>query len=63
MRIYLLIEHSSSAKGLGHLRHVGALISGEVAEFVGTLQQHQDDVLHGDAGLLRVGFRAGACDR
>jgi hypothetical protein len=42
-------------EGLGDLLHVRTLLGGGVTEFVGTLQQHQNDVLHCYTGLLRVG--------
>jgi len=42
-------------EGLGDLLHVRTVLGGGVTEFVGTLQQHQNDVLHCYTGLLRVG--------
>jgi hypothetical protein len=45
----------SFGEGLGDFGHIDTLIGGEVAKLICALQQHQNDVLHRDAGLLCVG--------
>jgi hypothetical protein len=42
-------------EGSCDLRHVCTLLGGEVTQLVSALQQHQNDVLHSDARLLRIG--------